>query len=68
MGSQDYCLGQPRKTLAYGEALQYWEERVKPPIPGEPCQFVGSVLELGQAMGPFTTFDDSEVLGDDTIP
>ena len=35
MGSQDSCLGQQMKTLAYAKALQYWEERVKPPIPSK---------------------------------
>ena len=30
MDSQDYHLGQPRKTLAYAKALQCWAERAKP--------------------------------------
>ena len=68
MGSQDYQLGQPRKTLAYVKALQYWVEWVKPLIPGKPHQLAGSVLELRQAMDPLTTFQDSKVLSDDTIP
>ena len=68
MGSQDYRLEQPRKTLAYAKALQYWVERVKPLIPGEPCQLVGCVLELRLAMEAFTTFQDSKVLGNDITP
>ena len=68
MGSQDYCLGQPMKTLAYAKALQYWAERAKPQIPSEPCQLAGSILELRQAMEPFMTFEDSEVLGKNTTP
>ena len=68
MGSQDYWLGQLTKTLAYAKALQYWVERVKPLTLGKPHQWVGSILELRQAMEPFTTFEDSEVLGDNTAP
>ena len=68
MGSQDYHLGQPRKTLVYARALQYWAERVKPLIPGKPHQLAGSILLLRQAMEPLMTFQDSEVLGDDTNP
>ena len=68
MGSQDFCLGQPRKTWAYAKAVQYRAEKVKPLLPGKPCQLAESVLELRQAMEPLTTFQDSEVLGDDTIP
>ena len=68
MGSQDYCLGQPMKTLGYAKALQYWVERAKPPIPSESCQLAGSILELRQAMKPFMTFKDSEVLRSNTVP
>ena len=67
MGSQDYCLGQPIKTLAYAQALQYWVERAKPLIPSESCQLVESVLELRQAMEPLTTFEDSAVLACDAV-
>ena len=66
MGNQDYHLGQPGKTLAYAKALQYWVERSKPSIPSKPHQFMKSILELRWAMEPFTTFEDSEVLSDDT--
>ena len=68
MGSQDYCLGQPRNTLAYAKMLQYWAERLKLSIPGEPHQLAGCVLELRWAMKPFTNFEDLEVLGDNTTP
>ena len=68
MGSQDYCLGQSMKTLADAKALQYWAERTKPPILGKPHQLVGSILELRQAIKPFTTFKDSEVLSNNTAP
>ena len=50
MGSQDYHLGPPSKTLAYAKALQYWVEMAKPPIPSKPHQLAGSILELRQAM------------------
>ena len=66
MGSQDYCLVQPRKTLAYAKDLQYWAERAKPSIPSEPSQLAKSILELRQAMESFMTFKDSEVLGNNT--
>ena len=68
MGSQDYCLGQPRKTLAYAKALQYWAEKAKTLLPGKAHQLTESILELRQAMEPHTTFQDSGFLGDDTIP
>ena len=66
MGSQDYHLGQPIKTLAYAQALQYWAERAKPLIPSDPHHLAGSVLELMWAMEPLTTFEDSKVLAYDT--
>ena len=68
MGSQDYHLGQPRKTLAYAKALQYWAEKVKPLLPSKSCQLAESILELRQAMEPLITFQDSEVLVGDTSP
>ena len=66
MSSQDYCLGQPIKTLACAKVFQYWVERAKPLIPSKPHQLAGSILELRQAMEPLTTFKDSEVLAYDT--
>ena len=66
MGSQDYCLGQPRKTLACEQALLYCWERVKPPVPSKPHPLMGSILGLRQVMEPFTTFEDSEVLSYNT--
>ena len=68
MSSQDYHLGQSRKTLAYAKVLQYWVERVKPLIPSKPDQLAGSIQELRQTMELLMTFQDSEVLSDDTIP
>ena len=34
--SQDFREGQSHKTLAYAQALQYWVEKVSPPIPDQP--------------------------------
>ena len=56
------------KTLAYAKAFQYWAERTKPLILGNPCQLVGSILELRQSIEPFTTFKDSKVLSNNTAP
>ena len=67
MGSQDYHLGQSRKTLAYTKAFQYWAERAKPLLPSESHQLAGSILELRQAMQPLMTFQDYGVIGEDTI-
>ena len=68
MGSQDYLLLQPKKTLVYAKVLQYWVKEAEPPNPGEPCHLVESVLELWWAIEPLTTFSDSEVLDDATSP
>ena len=64
MGSQDYQILQPKKTLVYAKALQYWAEEAQLPNPGKPHHLVESILELWWAMEPVTTFSDSEVLDD----
>ena len=56
------------KTFAYTKALQYWAERVKPLILSKPHKLAGNILELRWAIEAFMTFEDSEVLGNDTAP
>ena len=58
---QDNREGQPQKTLAYAQALQYWAKKASPPKPDEPCLLARCVHELRQAMRPFTTFTDGAV-------
>ena len=58
---QDYREGQPWKTLAYAQALQYWAEKANLPKPDEPCLLVRCVHELRWSMRPFTTFTDGPV-------
>ena len=55
---QDYCLGQPHKTLAYAQALQYWAKKQTCQVPSEMHHLVRCVQELRWAMNPFTTFSD----------
>ena len=62
MPCQDYREGQPQKTLAYAQALQYWAEKANLPCPGERHLLVRCVQELRWAMRPFTTFIDHAVL------
>ena len=60
-GSQDYCLEQPQKTLAYAKALQHWADLAKPTLPGESHQLAECIKELKEWMEPFTTFTDAKV-------
>ena len=60
---QDYHLQQPHKTFAYAQALQHLAEKANPPSPSELHQLAKGVQELREAMKPFTTFQDHEVLG-----
>ena len=62
--TQDYCLSQPRKTLAYAKALQHWAEEAKHPMPGKLCQLAECIHELRGSMEPFTTLTDAEVFGE----
>ena len=55
---------QPKKTLVYARAFQYWVEVAHPLIPGGPHHLVENILELWQAVELLTTFSDSEVLDD----
>ena len=64
---QDYREGQPWKTLAYAQALQYWAKKANPPKPNELCLLVRCIHELRWAMRPFTTFSDGAVLGGTTL-
>ena len=59
---QDYREGQPWKTLAYTQALQYWVEKANLPSPGGMYLLVRFVQELRWAMRLFTTFSDCAVL------
>ena len=59
---QDYREGQPKKTLAYAKALQYWAEKANPPGPGKRHLSARCAQELRWAMRPFTTFSDCTVL------
>ena len=59
---QDYREGQPQKTLAYAQALQYWAKKANPPKPDQPHLLARCVHELRWAMRPFTTFTDEAVL------
>ena len=59
--SQDYCLKQLQRTLAYAKALQHWAELARPTPSGESCQLVECVKEWREWMEPFTTFTDAQV-------
>ena len=61
LGSQDYHLKQPQKTLAYAKALQHWAKLAKPTPPHEPCQLAECIKELREWMEPFTMFTDTQV-------
>ena len=62
---QDYHLQQPHKTLAYTQALQHWAEKANPCSPNNLCQLAKCVQELREAMKPFMTFHNHEVLGEE---
>ena len=53
--------GQPWKTLAYAQALQYWAEKANLPKPGELHLLERCFHELRWAMRLFTTFTDGAV-------
>ena len=54
---------QLEKTMAYAQALQYGAEKSNPPMPGQPCLLVGSILELREMMEQYVSFFDDTVLG-----
>ena len=55
-GSQDYWIAQSHHTITYVRALQYWTEKIQPPIPGQPQCLVKSVMELQWAMELLVSF------------
>ena len=57
---QDYWLKPPWKTLAYGQAIQYWVEEANLLVPGEPYHLAMSVHELRWCMRRYTTFSDHD--------
>ena len=63
--NQDYRLKQPRKTLAFAKALQFWVEEAQPTWVNKPCQLAACVRELREAMEPLTTFMDEDILVND---
>ena len=44
------------------QALQYWAEKAKTPIPGQPCLLAGCVLELRRVMESYMSFSDDAIL------
>ena len=60
-GSQDYCMKQLQKTLAYAKALQHWANLARPTPSGESCQLVECIKELREWMEPLTTFTNTQV-------
>ena len=60
---QDYHPAATQKTLAYAQALQYWVEKANPPSPGKLHQLAECIQELREAMKPFTTFHNHDILG-----
>ena len=63
----NYREGQPQKTLAYAQALQYWAISLNLPKPEELHFLVRCVHELRQTMRPFTTFTDGAVFRGTTL-
>ena len=64
-GSQDYCMKQPQKTLAYAKVLQFCVEKAQLPMPGQPHQLAECLQELREAMELLMTFTDEKVLHND---
>ena len=50
--SQDYRLRQPRKTLAFTKALQFWAEKAQPPQINKLYQQAACIRELREAIEP----------------
>ena len=63
--SQGYRLRQPKNTLIFAKALQFWTEKAQPPQIDKPCQLVACIRELREAMEPLTSFTDEDVLAND---
>ena len=59
--SQDYGLRQPKKTLAFTKALQFWVEKAQPPQINKLCQLAACIRELREAIEPFTSFTDEDI-------
>ena len=60
--SQDFREGQSQKTLAYGQALQYWSEKANPLIMGQPHLLVRCMQELSRVMEPYVAFSNNAFL------
>ena len=59
---------QQKKTVAYAQALQCWAKRAHPPMPGQPCLLVGSILELHKMMEQYVSFSNDIILGSVALP
>ena len=59
---------QQKKSVAYTQALQCWAERANPPMPGQPCLLVESLLELCKMMEQYVSFSDDIILGIVALP
>ena len=64
--SANYREGQPWKTLAYIQALQYLAEKAILPKPDWLPLLARCIHELRWAMRPFTTFTDGAIFGGTT--
>ena len=64
---QDYREGQPQKTLAFVQALQYWAKKANLPKSDKLCLLVRCIHELRQATRPFFTFTDGAVFEGTTL-
>ena len=58
---QDCQLKPQWRTLAYAQVLQYWAEKVNPPVPDKPRCLAMCVHELRWHMKRYMTFSDYDV-------
>ena len=49
-------------TVAYAQGLQYWVERLNPPVDPDFCPLVGSVLELKERVKEHVVFSKKDVI------
>ena len=63
--SQDCRLRQPRRSLAYAKALQFWAEKAQLPWAGKLHQLAVCITEFRESMKPLATFTDEDVLAND---
>ena len=59
---QDFREGQAQNAIAQAQALQYWMEKVNPPMPDQPHLLARCVQELRQEMKAYMTFTDDAIL------